>query len=40
MEQDIQEVLYSKEYLAGVVQELGRKISEDYKGKICSWSVC
>lgn len=33
MEQDIQEVLYSKEYLAGVVQELGRKISEDYKGK-------
>ena len=33
MEQDIQEVLYSKEYLAGVVQELGRQISEDYKGK-------
>ena len=33
MDQDIQEVLYSQEYLAGVVKELGRKISEDYKGK-------
>ncbi len=33
MEQDIQEVLYSSEYLAGVVSELGRRISEDYKDK-------
>ncbi len=33
MEQDIQEVLYSREYLAGVVSELGRRISEDYKDK-------
>lgn len=33
MEQDIQEVLYSEEYLAGVVKELGRRISEDYQGK-------
>ena len=33
MEQDIQEVLYSREYLEGVVKELGRRISEDYKGK-------
>ena len=33
MDQDIQEVLYSQEYLAGVVKELGRRISEDYKGK-------
>lgn len=33
MEQDIQEVLYSREYLAGVVGELGRRISEDYKDK-------
>ena len=33
MDQDIQEVLYSKEYLAGIVEELGRKISEDYKDK-------
>ena len=33
MDQDIQEVLYSQEYLAGVVKELGRRISEDYRGK-------
>ncbi len=33
MEQDIQEVLYSREYLAGVVSELGRRISEDYMDK-------
>ena len=33
MDHDIQEVLYSQEYLAGVVKELGRRISEDYKGK-------
>ena len=33
MEQDIREVLFSEEYLAEVVQEMGRKISEDYKGK-------
>ncbi len=33
MDQDVQEVLYSQEYLAGVVKELGRRISEDYKGK-------
>lgn len=33
MDQDIQEVLYSSEYLAKVVQDLGRRISEDYKGK-------
>lgn len=33
MEQDIQEVLYSREYLEGIVEELGRRISEDYRGK-------
>lgn len=33
MEQDIQEVLYSREYLEGIVEKLGRRISEDYRGK-------
>ncbi len=33
MEQDIQEVLYSSEYLSQVVAGLGRRISEDYRGK-------
>ena len=33
MEQDIQEILYSQEYLSKIVQEMGRQISEDYKGK-------
>lgn len=33
MEQDIQEILYSQEYLSEIVREMGRKISEDYKGK-------
>lgn len=33
MEQDIQEVLFSKEYLDQTVQELGRRISRDYEGK-------
>ncbi len=33
MEQDIQKVLYSSEYLSQVVAGLGRRISEDYRGK-------
>ena len=33
MEQDIQEVLFSKEYLDQTVRELGSRISRDYEGK-------
>ena len=33
MEQDIARVLYSEEYLKGIVQRIGKQISEDYKGK-------
>lgn len=33
MTNDIQEVLLSEEKLAAVVKDLGRRISEDYKGK-------
>lgn len=30
---DIQEILYTEEQLAEIVQRLGKRISEDYKGK-------
>ena len=30
---DIREVLYTKEELEAIVKELGKKITEDYKGK-------
>lgn len=33
MEQDIQEVLFSREYLQQTVQKLGQQISRDYEGK-------
>lgn len=33
MENDIQSVLFSEERLAEIVQSIGKKISEDYKGK-------
>ena len=30
---DIKEVLFSEEYLANIVQRMGKQISEDYKDK-------
>ncbi len=33
MVNDIKEVLFSEEYLANIVQRIGKQISEDYKDK-------
>ncbi|MFR1804973.1 MAG: phosphoribosyltransferase, partial [Faecalispora jeddahensis] len=33
MTNDIKEVLFSEEHLAEIVRNLGKRISEDYKGK-------
>ncbi len=30
---DIKDILYSEEYLSGLVRSMGKKISEDYRGK-------
>lgn len=39
MIEDIERVLLSEEQIHEIVSRLGRQISEDYKGKSCSWSA-